>query len=125
MHILLHPAGAGEETDLAGAGSRGSLRAEDAPHPQGRGTSGSRRQHHLGCAREQKQLWSGLGFSDDLPRAVYKRTGFRTFPLERVYAAAKGAATAGAGLPSLNEIELTQERITYSHKTGPEACRNT
>lgn len=66
------------------------------------GTSGSRRQHHLGCAREQKQLWSGSGFSDDLPRAACERRGFQTLPLEGAYAAVKGAAAACAGLPALN-----------------------
>lgn len=80
-HILLHPPGEGEETDVTGAGSRVSLRAEDVPHPEGRGTSGSRRQHHLGCAREQKQLWSGLGLSDDLPKAACKlQRVFKPFP---------------------------------------------
>lgn len=82
--------------------SPGSLQAEDAPHLQGQGTSGSRRQHHLGCVREQKQLWSGSGFSDGLLKAAHKCMGFQTFPLERVSAAAKGVAAACAGLPTLN-----------------------
>lgn len=82
--------------------SPGSLQAEDAPHLQGQGTSGSRRQHHLGCVREQKQLWSGSGFSDGLLKAAHKRTGFQTFPVELVSAAAKGVAAACAGLPALN-----------------------
>lgn len=65
-----HPSPSPEETGVTGAGSRVSLWAEDVPHPEGLGTSGSRRQHHLGCAKEQKQLWSGSGLADDLPKVA-------------------------------------------------------
>lgn len=63
-------------------------------------------------------------FSKGLLRAEYKCMDFQTFPLECAYPAAKGVAAACAGLPTLNEIELTQELITYNHKNGPEACIN-
>lgn len=128
-HTLLHPPGESEETGITGAGSRVSLQAEDVPHPEGRGTSGSRRQHHLGCAREQKQLWDGLGLWDDSPKLACE---LFSKPCKRVFKPLPWSVPTlqpklRRSLCKVTSPKLNQANsgITYSHKSRREACINT